>query len=93
MFFAGVQFVEALDEEQARQLLDDRKGVGDATRPHGVPDAVYLGSEVAGDHRRPPFEFDGDYSSRQVFNRDTVRLAISVFGTPVDGAYDTHAAG
>ena len=42
------------------------KGVGDATGPHGVPDAVYLGSEFAGDHRRPPppFEFDGDYSSQ-----------------------------
>lgn len=64
VFFEGVQFVEALDEEQVRQLLDDREGVGDATGPHGVPDAVYLGSEFAGDHRRPPFEFDGDHGSQ-----------------------------
>ena len=28
-------------------------GIRDAAGPHGVPDAVYLGFEFAGDHRRP----------------------------------------
>jgi len=46
----GVQLVQALDEQQIGQLLDDRKRVGDPAGPHRVPDAVNPGFEFAGDH-------------------------------------------
>ena len=35
-----VQLVEPLDEKQIRQLLDDRKRVGNPAGPHRVPNAV-----------------------------------------------------
>ena len=37
-----VQLVEAFDEQQVGELLDDRQRVGDAAGPHRVPDAVDL---------------------------------------------------
>ena len=39
---ARVQLVQALDEEQVGELLDDRERVRDAAGPHGVPDSVDL---------------------------------------------------
>ena len=48
--FQGVQLVQPLDEQQVGELLDDRKGVGDAAGPHGVPDAVDFGFDFTGDH-------------------------------------------
>jgi hypothetical protein len=45
-----IQLVESLDEQQVGELLDDRERVGDAARPHRVPDAVDFGFEFAGDH-------------------------------------------
>ena len=53
VLFAGVQLVEALDEEQVGELLDDRERVRDAAGPHGVPDSVDLGLQLAGDHDSP----------------------------------------
>ena len=49
-FLERLQLVEPLDEEQVSKLLDDRERVRDAPGPHGVPDAVDLGFEFAGDH-------------------------------------------
>ena len=48
--FQGVQLIQPLDEQQVGELLDDRKGVGDAAGPHGVPDAVDFGFDFTGDH-------------------------------------------
>jgi len=45
-----LQVVQALDEQQVGDLLDDLERVGDATGPEGVPDAVDLALEVTGDH-------------------------------------------
>ena len=50
MLLARVQLVQTLDEEQVGQLLDDRERVRDAAGPHGVPDSVDLGLQLAGDH-------------------------------------------
>jgi hypothetical protein len=45
-----VQVVEAADEEQVGDLLDHLQRVRDAAGPEGVPDAVDLVLDVAGDH-------------------------------------------
>ncbi len=50
MLRACVQLVQTLDEEQVGELLDDRERVRDAAGPHGVPDSVDLGLQLAGDH-------------------------------------------
>ena len=47
-----VQLVEALDEQEIGQLLDDGQRVRDAAGPHRVPDAVDRGLQLAGDHVR-----------------------------------------
>jgi hypothetical protein len=47
-----VQLVQPLDEQQIRQLLDDRQRVRDAAGPHRVPDTVHLGPEFARNHAR-----------------------------------------
>src|SRR5439155_15451372 len=44
------QVVEAPDEEQVSDLLDHFERVRDAAGPEGVPDAVNLVLDVAGDH-------------------------------------------
>ena len=44
-----LELVEALDEEQVGELFDDGERVGDTAGPHGVPDAVDLGFDFAGD--------------------------------------------
>ena len=49
-FLQRLDFVEPFDEEQVGELFDDRQRVGDAARPHGVPDAIDFGFEFAGDH-------------------------------------------
>jgi len=46
-----VQVVEALDEEQVRDLLDHLERVGDTARPEGAPDLIDLASELSGDQR------------------------------------------
>ena len=50
VLLARVQLVQALDEQQVGELLDDRERVRDAARPHGVPDLVDLGLQLTGDH-------------------------------------------
>ena len=45
-----MQVVQAAQEEQAGDLLDDLDGVGDAAGPKGVPDLVDFAFEVAGEH-------------------------------------------
>jgi hypothetical protein len=45
-----VEVVQALDEEQVGELLDDGEGVGDAACPEGVPDAVHFGFDFASNH-------------------------------------------
>ena len=45
-----VQVVEALDEQQVGDLLDDLERVGDAAGPEGVPDAIDLTADFAGEH-------------------------------------------
>ena len=47
-----LQVVEAADEQQVGDLLDDLERVGDAAGPEGVPDAVDLALELTGDHAR-----------------------------------------
>ena len=50
VLLARVQLVEALDEQQVGELLDDRQRVRDAAGPHGVPDAVDPGLQLTGNH-------------------------------------------
>ena len=52
VFFEGLDVVQPLDEEQVGELLDHLHGVGDAAAPEGVPDAVDLVFDAAGDHGR-----------------------------------------
>ena len=40
--FDGLKLIQALEEEQVGYLLDDFIGVGNATRPERIPDAVNL---------------------------------------------------
>jgi hypothetical protein len=47
VFLEGVELVEALDEEQVGELLDDGEWIGDAAGPQGVPDAVDFGFDFA----------------------------------------------
>jgi len=49
-FLERLDFVEPLDEEQVRELLDNRQRVGYAAGPHRVPDAVDFGFKFADDH-------------------------------------------
>ena len=42
VFGEGLQVVEAAEEEQVSDLLNDFEGVGDTTGPEGVPDGVDL---------------------------------------------------
>jgi hypothetical protein len=48
-----VQVVEALEEEQVGDLLDDFQRVGDAAGPEGVPEGVDFGADFAGEHESP----------------------------------------
>ena len=52
IFLQGVEVVEALEEEQVGDLLDDFEGIGDATGPEGVPEGIDLGAEFAGEDGR-----------------------------------------
>jgi len=49
-----VEVVEALDEQQVGNLLDDLERVGDAAGPERIPDAVDLIAEFPGEHGRGP---------------------------------------
>jgi hypothetical protein len=46
----GVEFVQALGEEQVSELLNDGERIGDATGSQAVPDAVDFGFGFACDH-------------------------------------------
>ncbi len=50
VFLESVDFIQALDEEQIGELLDDGERIGDAAGPEGVPDAVNFGFDFASDH-------------------------------------------
>jgi hypothetical protein len=45
-----VQVVQAPQEEQVGDLLDDLQRVGDAAGPEGIPDSVDLASDFTGHH-------------------------------------------
>ena len=46
--FEGLEFIEAAEEEEVGDLFDDFEGVGNAARPEGIPDCVYLLFDFAG---------------------------------------------
>ena len=46
--FQGVELVQAAQEKEIGDLLDDFKGVGDAAGPEGVPNAVDLAANFTG---------------------------------------------
>ena len=50
VFLQRVQIVQPLDEEQVGDLLDDFERIGDAARPEGIPDAIDLIADIAGEH-------------------------------------------
>ena len=50
----GVEVVQAPDEQQVGDLLDDLQRVGDAAGPEGVPNAVDLALQLTGDHSFGP---------------------------------------
>ncbi len=50
VFLEGVELVQALDEKQVGELLDNGEWIGDAAGPQGVPDAVDFGFDFACDH-------------------------------------------
>ena len=51
LLLGGMEVVEALDEEEVRDLVHHFQRVGDAARPEHVPQAVYLAFEFSGDHK------------------------------------------
>ncbi len=52
-FLQLLHLVEALEEEQIGDLLDDVHGVGDAARPERVPDTIYLIANITCEHAVP----------------------------------------
>ena len=50
-----LEVIEPAQEQQVGDLLDDFERVGDAAGPEGVPDAVDLILELAGEHESPWF--------------------------------------
>ena len=50
VFLQRVQVVEPAQEEEIGDLLDHLQRIRDAARPEGVPDAIDLVLDVAGDH-------------------------------------------
>lgn len=50
VFPGSVAFIEPPHEEQVGDLFDHLQRIGDAPRPAGVPDAVDLAADFAGDH-------------------------------------------
>ncbi len=50
VFFQGVQVIQAAQEEQVGDLLDDLQRVGDAAGPEGIPDSVDPALDFAGHH-------------------------------------------
>jgi len=49
-FGEELEIVEVAEEEEVGDLFDDLGGVGDAAGPEGVPDAVDLVADFAGEH-------------------------------------------
>jgi hypothetical protein len=50
IFLERVEIVEAPQEEQLGDLLDDFEGIGNAAGPEGVPEGVDFTADVAGEH-------------------------------------------
>jgi hypothetical protein len=48
-----LHLVEALDEDQVGDLLDDLERIGQASRPEVVPDAVDLVAQFSRQHQSP----------------------------------------
>jgi len=46
----GLEVIEALEEEEVGDLLDDLEGIGDAAGPEGVPDGVDFAADGGGEH-------------------------------------------
>ena len=82
-FFSAkvLQVVEAPDEQQVGDLLDDLQRVGDAAGPEGVPDAVDLALQLAGDHSMPPrcggTELNGTVYTRPATSSEVWRMFAS----------------
>ncbi len=66
VFLQGMEVVEAAEEQQIGDLLDDFERVGDAAGPEGVPDAVNLVADVASEHgSETAWNEEQDASGRQ----------------------------
>ena len=50
VFLEGVEVVEALEEEQVGDLLDDLEGIGNAAGPEGIPEGINFTADIAGEH-------------------------------------------
>ena len=50
VLFQRVEVVQALEEQQVGDLLDDFEGIGDAAGPEGIPEGVNFGADFAGKH-------------------------------------------
>ena len=48
----GLEVIEALEEKQVGDLLDDFDGVGDAAAPEGIPEGIDFTADIAGEHKR-----------------------------------------
>jgi hypothetical protein len=50
VFLQCVQVVEAFEEEQIGDLLDDFERIGNATSPEGIPERVNFAADFAVEH-------------------------------------------
>ena len=50
VFLQRVQIVEAFEEQQVGDLLDDFERIGDAASPEGIPECVNFAANFAGEH-------------------------------------------
>jgi hypothetical protein len=84
---AGLLVVEALDEQQIRDLLDYFQRVGHPPGPHRVPDPVDLVSDFGSEHAKgTPFvvaEFNGTVSVKPFADY----VAVGSFGSESPGMY------
>jgi hypothetical protein len=54
-----MKLVEPFNEEQVGELLNHLHGVGDTTRPHGVPNGIDFRFKFSGNHERVSLVFKG----------------------------------